>query len=83
MSYEEIRPAKIVKGRKRYSCEWCGEAIAIGDKSVARVYKWEGELFSVHQHPECYAAMEKSYKNIRDGFEPYECERGVQIGHEI
>lgn len=61
ISYEAIDDsARIVRLRKRKSCEWCGELLEIREKAVRRVYKFEGQIVSSRVHPECYEAMLQS-----------------------
>jgi len=72
--YEDIRDNKEVRCRKPHQCEWCGEKIPRLSKAISRVYKWDGELNSCHQHLECFTAMGES--DLDDGFEPCQQDRG-------
>ncbi len=60
--YENINDnGKIVKCRKDHQCEWCGIIIQKGGKAVIRIYKFDGDFNSSHQHLECYEAMVESF----------------------
>jgi len=43
------------RGRVRH-CEWCGQAIGIGDLYAKWLYFDAGERSTVYAHEECYAA---------------------------
>ena len=49
----------VAKSRKRRQCDWCGEAIEIGQPYES--YRWArpGDSGTVRQHPECILAMQK------------------------
>ena len=49
----------IKASRKRRQCDWCGEAIEIGQSYES--YRWArpGDSGTVRQHPECILAMQQ------------------------
>ena len=68
MSYSEIS-AKTVRGRKAYTCEWCGEAILAKSEQLYRAYRFEGQFTTGRMHPECSEAMSKSrWDLVGDGW---------------
>ena len=71
MSFNDIY---FPTARKPHKCEWCGEAIAVGEKHVKFVGTFEGDFQSWRMHAECYSATDKW--EISEGFTPYEHERG-------
>lgn len=74
---------KTVTCRKNHRCEWCGEWIEKGARAQYRSGVHDGEMFSGHQHPECYAAMRSSDASDFDdgcGFMPMEQQRGKTMG---
>jgi hypothetical protein len=74
MSYEEIR-ASYPRAKKEYRCEWCNEAITIGEKHLSRAYKFDGYFRSARMHLECENAMTK-YPDDLDGWSPGQFKRG-------
>lgn len=48
---------KNVKGRKQYSCSWCGEVIEKGEVHQSRAYIMDGEFRADREHLECVQAM--------------------------
>ena len=80
MSYEEINAAKVV-GTKEYSCEWCAEKIAKGEKHFYRVYRYCGDFNSGRMHLECETAMrDEDPQNLQDGWTPGDYKRGTIDG---
>jgi hypothetical protein len=82
MSYEAIDDTgRIVKLKKRFQCEWCGEWLIVGERAVTRSYKFDGGFNSARMHPECFEAMKKSLPAVSDdGFETGNQSRGCLIG---
>lgn len=83
--YENIDDSgRIVKCRKKHSCEWCGISIQKGENAVSRTYKFDGDFTSSHMHPECFKALNDSLPDMWDGsFNAYEQQRGKTISHEV
>ena len=52
----------VKRSRKRRWCDWCGEAIEIGQPYES--YRWAdgGDAGTVKMHPECLAAMDRAAK---------------------
>lgn len=63
--------------RKEHKCEWCGEAIIIGEKHFQFTGVWEGDWQNWRMHTECeeYSAL----NDREDGFYPYENERPAGV----
>jgi hypothetical protein len=59
MSYTELTTSHP-KGRKDYSCEWCGEKIPKGEQHLYRSYIFDGDFNSGRMHLECERAMYKT-----------------------
>jgi hypothetical protein len=81
MSYTTELTSKVVKGRKEYSCIWCGEKIEKGELHHYRTYIHEGELMTDRSHRECSEAAgkmtQKHWDEIGDdGFCEGEFKRG-------
>ena len=64
---------KWVKARKDCRCEWCGQAIKIGDRVYSYKGMWDGEWQNWRMHPECYE--DHTINCDSDGFSPYEAAR--------
>jgi hypothetical protein len=67
--YENIDDGRVVKLRKRHSCEWCGEAIEVGESCILRKYTFDGQFNNSRQHPECNTAMKNSDLGWEKSFE--------------
>lgn len=78
MSYEEIS-CRRVKGRKTYSCSWCGDRIDVSEEHFSRAYIFEGNFNSDRMHIECFKAMEDSCHDISEGWISGEMQRGVPL----
>jgi len=55
----ELKNKKVIVRKKQF-CEWCDEEIKAGDPAQYRAYIFDGDFISAWQHPECYAAMNRS-----------------------
>lgn len=76
MSYEEISTSHP-QARKDYSCAWCNEVIAKGERHFSRVYKYEGDFTSGRMHLECEVAMYKADRDeLAEGWTPGDYPRG-------
>jgi hypothetical protein len=78
VSYEEIDDGRMVKCRKKWTCEWCGEAIESRSSCIKRTYRFDDEFNDYRQHPECYAAMQRDPDSTR-GFTFGGQRRGMTI----
>ena len=79
MGYQDIETTRP-KARKGHRCIWCGEQIAIGEKYVARAYRFEGYFCRDALHLECEdAMMQADQRDIEDGFPEYHFKRGQII----
>lgn len=84
MSYASLKnDGKKVKCYVPHVCEWCGEAIQIGEEAISRNYVFEGDIQSTHQHPECFEAMRNSSEYFiffnDEGFDAGEFNRGEAV----
>lgn len=48
-----------VKARKPHRCCLCGELINAGDWQATRSGVRDGDMWTMHMHPECYAYEQK------------------------
>lgn len=80
MSYQELT-IKKVRPRKNHICAWCGEHINVGDVSVYRAYKYEGDFHTDYMHEECTDGMKRSMndKELREDLIDYGFETGAQF----
>ena len=81
MSYSfEYTPlkSKDVMVRKAHRCEWCGEAINVGEPAHYRAYKLEGDFNHGWMHLECNSAMLTAPADlVTEGWFPGEFKRGT------
>lgn len=76
MSYTELS-ASHPKARKEYRCDWCNEAILVGEKHFYRTYIFEGTFTADRMHLECEQAMDAAPRDeIAEGWMPGENPRG-------
>lgn len=47
------------KARKEYKCEYCQNAIHIGERHSHETGKYDGDMFSRRLHFECYNILQK------------------------
>lgn len=81
MSYVELKNI-TVKSRKKHSCEWCAEAIDIGENCIYRVYIFDGNFMHGRMHGECQTAMlSVSNDDLVSGWAPGDYKRGSAEGN--
>ena len=77
MSYECLSQIVVKRAHRKHKCEWCGEEIPKGSSYQKTAGKFEGDFQSSCQHSECFRAMNSlSYRELEDGYMPYEYARG-------
>jgi len=76
MSYVELKE-KTVVCRKDHYCEWCGESVVKGEKSLYRCYMLDNDFKSGYLHLECYSALHRWIDEVGEvSFEFGSMERG-------
>lgn len=77
MSYVELT-VKKPKARKEHACEWCGQAILIGEKYLYRSYIFDGYFKNGHMHLECETAMYEDMDVLDEGWSFGSNPRGIK-----
>ena len=62
-----------VKTRAPHRCEWCGQAIEVGDAAFNYKGRWQDEWQNWYMHSECHEDCDMNYDP--DGFTPYSADR--------
>lgn len=56
MSWICFGNVSVAHGRKKYTCEWCGQRIDIGEPRAGWKGVYDGDFSEVTMHPECFDA---------------------------